>query len=69
MQVTENISRIDGCIMARSPSEERQDWDDLTVRLERLPRRWMTAPSCCTSGSVPTSSSAFRGSSRRGQAR
>ena len=34
MQVTENISRIDGCIMARSPSQERQDWDDLTVRLD-----------------------------------
>ncbi len=35
MQVIENISRIDGRITARSPSEERPGWDDLTVRLER----------------------------------
>jgi hypothetical protein len=35
MQMIENISRIDGCIMARRPSKERQDWDDITVLLER----------------------------------
>lgn len=34
MQVIENISRIDGCIIARRQSEDRQDWDELTVRLD-----------------------------------
>jgi len=38
MQIIENISRIDGCIMARRPSKDRQDWDDLTVMLERADR-------------------------------
>jgi hypothetical protein len=35
MQVTENLSRINGRVVARSPSTQRHDWDDLTVRLER----------------------------------
>lgn len=35
MQIIENVSRIDGCIMARSRSKERHDWDDVTVLLER----------------------------------
>jgi hypothetical protein len=31
----ENISRIDGRIVARRRSTEQQDWDDITVMLER----------------------------------
>ncbi len=34
MQMIENLSRIDGPIVARRPSPEQPDWDDLTVRLE-----------------------------------
>ncbi len=38
MQMVENISRIDGRIMARQRSKDQPSWDDITVMLERADR-------------------------------